>query len=100
MKAAPVSKVWAFASDSSPGKVYQTLKRTDGSLSCDCPAWTKRVAKDGSRTCKHTRIVLLGQADCECIRSAELRPEDITTATKPAPVANVPRGGRVFDFSE
>lgn len=49
---------WRFESSSSD-KTYETLQWSDGSLSCDCPGWTRRVAKDGSRTCKHTRSVAL-----------------------------------------
>ena len=45
---------------------YQTLLYADGSTSCDCPGWCRRVAGDGSRSCRHTRSVLLGTADQEC----------------------------------
>ena len=59
----PISQVWTFASDSNPDREYQTLRYTDESLSCNCPGWTRRLAADGSRSCKHTRWVDLGQAD-------------------------------------
>lgn len=52
--------MWTFESSSGPHKTYETLKYDDGSMSCDCPGWTRRVAADGSRTCKHVRIVESG----------------------------------------
>lgn len=58
---------WCFKSSSGP-KLYQTIQYTDSSLSCDCPGWTRRVAPDGSRTCKHVRSVLIGTAQMEAVR--------------------------------
>jgi hypothetical protein len=63
-----VAKVWTFAS-SSGSKTYETLKYTDGTTSCNCMGWTRRVAADGSRSCKHTRYVHQGMADSECVSS-------------------------------
>lgn len=40
----PISQVWTFHSDSSPDINYETLRYTDGSTSCNCPGWTRRVA--------------------------------------------------------
>ena len=60
-----ISKCWTFASSSGSGR-YQTLLYEDGSTSCDCLGWCRRVAADGSRSCKHTRSVLMGSADREC----------------------------------
>ena len=65
----PIQKVWTFSSDSTPDKEYQTLQYQDGSTSCNCPGWTRRVAQDGSRSCKHTRQVDLGTADRNCTAS-------------------------------
>ena len=62
----PISQVWTFPSDSNPDKEYETLRYTDGSLSCNCPGWTRRVAVDGSRSCKHTRWIDLGQSERQC----------------------------------
>ena len=59
----PISQVWQFPSDSNPDKEYETLRYTDGSMSCNCPGWTRRVAADGTRSCKHTRSVHMGTAD-------------------------------------
>ena len=39
-----ISKVWTFASDSNPS----TLQFLDGSTSCNCKGWTRRVASDSS----------------------------------------------------
>ena len=43
-----------FASASTPGKCYETLMYADGTTSCQCAGWTRRVAPDGSRSCRHT----------------------------------------------
>ena len=65
MSVLAISKCWTFASSSGRGR-YQTLLYADGSTSCDCPGWCRRIASDGSRSCKHTRSVLMGTADREC----------------------------------
>jgi hypothetical protein len=65
MSTAAIAKCWTFGSSSGRG-TYQTLLYSDGSTSCDCPGWCRRVAADGSRSCKHTRAVLMGTADREC----------------------------------
>lgn len=47
-----------FASSSAPGVSYRVSVSDDGTrLSCNCPGWTRRVAPDGSRTCKHLTMV-------------------------------------------
>lgn len=51
-----VARKFRFESSSGNG-VYETLLYTDGTTSCNCPGWTRRVAADGSRSCKHTRQV-------------------------------------------
>ena len=65
MSGPAIAKCWTFASSSGGGR-YQTLLYADGSTSCDCPGWCRRVAADGSRSCKHTRSVLMGTADRDC----------------------------------
>jgi len=45
-----------FRSKSDPSKSYETLVYADGSLSCSCPGWCKRVV-NGVRECKHTMLV-------------------------------------------
>ena len=65
MSSAAIAKCWTFASSSGRGH-YQTLLYADGTTSCDCPGWCRRVAPDGSRSCKHTRSVLMGTANREC----------------------------------
>jgi len=52
---------WRFTSSSGSG-IYETLQYEDGSLSCSCMGWTRRVMKDGGRSCKHTRSVEMGDA--------------------------------------
>ena len=59
-------KAWAFPS-SSGSKTYQAILYTDGTTSCDCMGWTRRVAPDGSRSCKHTKFIKMGIADSECV---------------------------------
>ena len=65
----PIQRIWTFASGSNPDLEYQTLQYADGSTSCNCQGWTRRVAADGSRSCKHTRAVDLGTADRQCTAS-------------------------------
>ena len=67
----PIQRVWTFRSDSNAAVDYQTLQYADGSMSCNCAGWTRRVAADGSRSCKHTRSVDLGTADRLCTASHE-----------------------------
>ena len=66
MSGSAIAKCWTFASSKGGGR-YQTLLYADGSTSCDCFGWCRRVAADGSRSCKHTRSVLMGTADRECL---------------------------------
>lgn len=47
--AKPVKTRLTFSSTSSPGKHHETTVYKDGSVSCNCPSWTKRVP----RVCKH-----------------------------------------------
>ena len=61
-----ITRVWSFASDSNQNIEYQTLQYADGTTSCNCKGWTRRVAEDGSRSCKHTRAVDMGTADQTC----------------------------------
>ncbi len=58
-----LTRVSTFASDSNPNLEYETLQYTDESTSCNCKGWTRRVAPDGSRSCKHCRLVDMGTAD-------------------------------------
>ena len=57
----PIAKMWYFPS-SSGSKTYETLQYDDGSTSCNCMGWCRRVAEDGSRSCKHTRQIDSGTA--------------------------------------
>ena len=42
----------------SNGSVWHRVNRDEeGNLSCTCPGWCRRVAKDGTRDCKHLRKV-------------------------------------------
>jgi hypothetical protein len=61
-----ISRVWTFASDSNPDIEYKTLQYLAGSTSCNCKGWTRRVAADGTRSCKHCRLVDMDIADQNC----------------------------------
>lgn len=79
-----------FRSSSSASIIYQTLLYSDGSASCNCPGWARRVGKDGVRTCKH-------------IISAGLTPVSASTpsqSTKPdaSDLKIAQRTKRAFDF--
>ena len=93
MSGAAIAKCWTFASSSGGGR-YQTLLYADGTTSCECPGWCRRVAADGSRSCKHTRSVLMGTADRECLSQHDSRvPAAIPVrATMPAHRAIAPHG--------
>jgi len=60
-----IAQVWTFTSSSNPNKSYEALQYTDGSTSCNCPGWTRRVAADGTRSCKHIRSIDMGIAGRE-----------------------------------
>lgn len=60
-----VAKTWTFPSDSNPNKTYETLLYADGSTSCNCMGWTRKIDAKGNRSCKHTRLVHQGLADEE-----------------------------------
>jgi hypothetical protein len=57
-----IAKVWTMPS-SSNFCTYETLLYSDGSTSCNCPGWVRRVTVTGGRSCKHTRMVDMGIAD-------------------------------------
>ncbi len=53
LKGKTAIREYHYRSSSDAGITYTTLLYSDGTASCNCPGWTRRVAKDGSRTCKH-----------------------------------------------
>jgi hypothetical protein len=90
----PIRQVWTFRSDSDPGTQYETLCYSDGSTSCGCKGWTRRVAPDGSRSCKHTRWVDQGMADRHCIATHNYENHQPQPLIKPhAPIKTSPRLG-------
>ncbi len=42
---------------SSGNRWWRVNRDEEGNLSCTCPGWCRRVARDGSRSCKHVRKV-------------------------------------------
>lgn len=79
-----VTKAWTFGSDSSPTKKYQTLLHENGTVSCDCMGWTRRVAADGTRSCKHTRAVDMGVADSQAEATKDYKGTTKSKAPKTA----------------
>lgn len=53
-----VIDTYNFASKSNPDNSYATLVYADGSMSCNCPGWTRRtIGANNLRECKHTQLV-------------------------------------------
>ena len=76
-----------FESSSSPGKTYEVLGYPDGTMTCNCKGWTRRVAPDGSRTCRHV-------AECQRQRTSGAVP-----VVRRQPVVHLAATGRrVFDL--
>lgn len=95
MSARPtILTVWEFASESSPGKAYQTILYVDGTTSCECPGYIfkRKRTQDNGRTCKHTRYVEMGTADVHARAKKDYGKGERQPVQKPT--------GRQFDFSE
>jgi hypothetical protein len=88
----PVAYTWLFGSKSNPKAVpHETRQYYDGTVSCNCPGWTRKVQPDGSRTCRHTRLVETGHADEFCVdkidhTAGKAAPTPIKAKKAPAPV--------------
>ena len=80
-----VARVWEFASASNPNKKHEALQYTDGSTSCNCMGWTRKVAADGTRTCRHVRMIDMGTADQECSGQHDYTIGSGVAAVKAAP---------------
>jgi hypothetical protein len=89
-----IAKSWTFVS-SKGDKRYQTLLYTDGSTSCDCFGWCRRIARDGSRSCKHTRAVLMNTADRECESM-----HDFGAGVRAAVASTMPTVGAIEQFGK
>lgn len=86
-----VARVWTFES-SSGKKTYETLQYEDGTTSCNCMGWTRHVKNDGTRMCKHTRMVDQGIANDNCVASEnyiEVKQAKKVTKVKPQTVEKV-----------
>jgi hypothetical protein len=90
----PIQQVWTFPSDSDPTVEYQTLQYADGTTSCNCKGWTRRIASDGSRSCKHTRWVDLKVADHHCTATRNYRTEKARPDGNIPPIRTLPRIGK------
>lgn len=69
--AATIIRAWIFSSSYDENKTYETLLYGDRTVSCSCPGWTRRCAPDGTRSCRHVRLVHMGQADRECVSKVD-----------------------------
>lgn len=90
----PIRQVWTFSSDSNPDLEYQTLQYSDGSTSCNCMGWTRRVAADGSRSCKHTRSVDMGTAGRHCTATNNYEKSQPSTNHEQRKIQVTPRLGQ------
>lgn len=101
-----IAHTYTFASGSNPRKFHQALQYSDGSLSCECPGWTKRCGSDGTRTCRHVRSIQAGTAAQECV--THFAPLTLTNHTTQPRISQraieqpdlLTPGRRVFDLSE
>jgi hypothetical protein len=96
--------VYWFTSQSSGKEVlHETIRYSDGTLSCSCPGWCKRtgtVAKTqdnpSGRSCKHVRIVQAGHGASLAIRHWLVGAD---TAPVAAPEGyTLPKPQRRFEF--
>lgn len=90
-----IVKSWTFRSNSNPNKTYETLQYSDGDTSCNCRGWT--YAKNGTRSCTHTRKVDQGLADREAL-SVWNSPNSIRV--EPLPVRQPQRALPIIDLIE
>jgi hypothetical protein len=74
MSGPSIAKCWTFASSKGSGR-YQTL-----------------LYADGSRSCKHTRSVLMGNADRECLGMHDSHDPAPVVIARPARRAITPFG--------
>lgn len=75
-----------FQSSSGSG-LHETLEYEDGSLSCGCAGWTRRVDSNGNRSCKHTRLIEAGWGPQHAVRFDGIAmgtPEQLRKSTTPA----------------
>ncbi len=79
-----ITTVYFYESSSDSSKEYQTLKYSDGTTSCECPGWTRRIDPQGNRSCKHTRDVQSGQAR-GAVRWYDAHQTDASATTETAP---------------
>ncbi len=86
-----ILRVWTFASSSGSG-TYETLLYDDGSMSCSCHGWCRRIQPDGTRTCKHLRIYDQGRADAEALSSHDYTTSKTTNTKPPTPTTTKTNG--------
>lgn len=89
-----------FFKSSSGDGLYQTLLYDDKTTSCDCKGWTRRVAGDGSRSCKHTRLVEAGLGESEAVRVITHTRAAVRAAFSAKPEGIEEATSRRFDFTQ
>ena len=97
-----IVRQFQYRSSSSPNITYSTLLYDDGTASCNCPAWTRRVDAQGARTCKH--LIAAGISPISVSEPSGARPSSMTPAKKmkhgqPADVSAM-RVVRKFRFAD
>ncbi len=96
-----IKKVFPFRSKSDPSKSYECTLYVDNTTSCNCPGWTRRVAANGTRECKHTQMVeggLDGGAATKVLVTGTLRDGQSRLRGVTKPQAQVQQTGRKFNF--
>lgn len=64
----PIAHTFPYVSKSDPSKNYKCLVYKDGTMSCNCPGWTRRVV-NGVRECKHTQCT---EASLKMMESSDM----------------------------
>jgi hypothetical protein len=78
-----ITEEWSF--DGSGKHPYVTRLYSDGSTSCNCPGWTRRVDGAGRRHCKHTTWVEMGVADRYAVSHVDWEATVRQTVAAPTP---------------
>lgn len=93
-----VACTYWFKSESNPRRTYETLEYEDGTTSCSCPGWCRRVDANGNRSCKHTRLVLAGRAAADHLYTGSsggsTLPRHQQPTTKPTAPVIMPKPGQ------
>lgn len=99
-----IATLFVFASESTPGKTYQTLLYVDGATSCECPGWKfkRKTLPNGERTCCHVRYIQAGLANQHAVKMVEYSAVVAVPRQPQKAMPAVPfrTGSRQFDLSQ